>query len=81
MDDEDGLLLGGFSGDAVHARSPGCFADGLSVIAIVLAGGPLASTRGDELWREEARARPGPRSLARPKMSAGAGFHGHDARC
>ena len=76
MQAEDGLLLDGFDGNEAHGGTADGFADGLGVVAVILA----ALAVGDDKARgDDAGVVPEIAQSARPMVGAAAGFHADDA--
>ena len=73
------LLLDRLDGHEVHLRPTGGFADGRSIVGVVLAAGTPLLIGADELRGDDACVQPQGDELACPVVQAGAGLPGHDA--
>ncbi len=74
-----GLLLGGLDGDEAHVRPVSGFADGSSVVGVVLAAGALHAIGGNELTGDQSGIQPHQAQTACDVVSAAATLHGHNA--
>lgn len=78
MDDQNGLLLRALDRDKPHGRSPGGFADGSGIVAVVFDVPATLPVGCHETGIDDARIMPQVTQGSCPVMGARAGLHGYN---